>query len=97
MVPTVHKPVHVMRDKTKQQNVTKLQQLFLQQKFISLAASWMNKLILFMIIMKKLDVLYKKYESNFPVIKHSENRKKFSLLKRPLAIPFVQGRMSYDV
>ena len=32
---TVHKPVHV---KTKQQNVTKLQQLYLQQKFISLAA-----------------------------------------------------------
>ena len=97
MVPTVHKPVHVMRDKTKQQNVTKLQQLFLQQKFISLVASWMNKLILFMIIMIKLDVLYKKCESNFPVVKHGKNRKKFSLLKGPLVIPFVQGRMSYDV
>ena len=50
-----------------------------------------------MIIMKKLDVLYKKYESNFPVVKHGKNRKKFSLLKGPLVIPFVQGRMSYDV
>ena len=50
-----------------------------------------------MITMKKLDVLYKKYESNFPVVKHGENRKKFSLLKGPLVIPFVQGRMSYDV
>ena len=77
--------------------MTKLQQLFLQQKFISLAASWINKLILFMITMKKLDVLYKKYESNFPVVKHGKNRKKFSLLKGPLVIPFVQGRMSYDV
>ena len=74
-----------------------LQPLFLQQKFISLAASWINKLILFMIIMKKLDGLYKKYESNFPVVKHGENRKKFSLLKGPLVIPFVQGRMSYDI
>ena len=31
----LHKPVHV---KAKQQNVTKLQQLFLQQKFLSLVA-----------------------------------------------------------
>ena len=54
MAATVHKPVHV---KTKQQNVTKLKQLFIQQKFTSLV-SLMNKLILSITIMKKLD-LYK--------------------------------------
>ena len=52
MVPTVDKPVNV---KTKQANVTKLYQLFLQQKFISLV-SLMNKLILSIITMKKLDL-----------------------------------------
>ena len=35
MAHTVHKALHV---KAKQQNVPKLQQLFLQQKFISLVA-----------------------------------------------------------
>ena len=57
MAPTVHKPVHA---KTKEQNVTKLYQLFLQQKFISVV-SLMNKLILSMIIMKKLDLFIQKY------------------------------------
>ena len=52
MAPTVHNPVHVKR---KQQNVIKLQQLFLQQKFISLVRL-MNKLILFIILIKKLDL-----------------------------------------
>ena len=56
MAPIVHKPVHV---KTKQQNVIKLQQLFLQQKFISLV-SLINKQILSMIIMKKLDLFIQK-------------------------------------
>ena len=57
MAPTVHKSVPV---KTKQQNVTKLQQLSLQQKFVSLV-SLMKKLILsIIIIMKKLDLFIQK-------------------------------------
>ena len=56
MAPTIHKSVPV---KTKQQNVTKLQQLSLQQKFISLV-SLMKKLILSIIIMKKLDLFIQK-------------------------------------
>ena len=67
MVPTVHKPVHVQ---TKQQNVTKLQQLFLQQKFISFVRL-MNKLILSITNNEKSRPTYKKntHESNFPVVK----------------------------
>ena len=56
MAPTVHKPVHM---KTKHQNVTKLQQLILSAE-IHITCSWMNKLIFFMIIMKKLDLFIQK-------------------------------------
>ena len=64
MAPTAHKPVYV---KTKQLNVTKLQQLFLQQKFIWLV-SLMNKLILFKIIVTKLELFVQKYSRiKFPI------------------------------
>ena len=57
MAPIVHKPVHA---ETKQQSVTKSQQLFPQQKHISLV-SLMNKVISSLIIMKKLDPFIQKY------------------------------------
>ena len=60
MAPTIHKPVHV---KTKQQNVTNLQQLYLQQKFI-LLVRLMNKLILSITKMKKTGPIYTEIPMN---------------------------------
>ena len=57
---TVHKPAHV---KTKQQNVTKLQQLFIEKKFISLV-SLIIKLTLSVLIMKKTRTIYTKILMN---------------------------------
>ena len=52
MAPTVLKQVHM---KIKLQNLTRFQQLFLQQTFISLV-SLMKKVILSIIRMKKLNL-----------------------------------------
>ena len=63
MATTILKPVHVKR---KQQNAAKLQQPFIQQKSLSLV-SLMNKLILSIITMKKLDLFIQKYSQiKFP-------------------------------
>ena len=53
MVSTVHKPVHV---KTKQQKVTAT----ISSAEIHITCSLMNKLMIFMIVMKKLDLFTQK-------------------------------------
>ena len=64
MVSTVHKPVHV---KTKQQKVTAT----ISSAEIHITCSLMNKLMIFMIVMKKLDLFTQKntHELNLPVVK----------------------------
>ena len=70
MVSTVHKPVHV---KTKQQKVTAT----ISSAEIHITCSLMNKLMIFMIVMKKLDLFTQKntHELNLPVVK--ENKVQF--------------------
>ena len=70
MVSTVHKPVHV---KTKQQKVTAT----ISSAEIHVTCSLMNKLMIFMIVMKKLDLFTQKntHELNLPVVK--ENKVQF--------------------
>ena len=70
MVSTVHKPVHV---KTKQQKVTAT----ISSAEIRITCSLMNKLMIFMIVMKKLDLFTQKntHELNLPVVK--ENKVQF--------------------
>ena len=53
MVSTVHKPVHV---KTKKQKVTAT----ISSAEIHITCSLMNKLMIFMIVMKKLDLFTQK-------------------------------------
>ena len=70
MVSTVHKPVHV---KTKQQKVLAT----ISSAEIHITCSLMNKLMIFMIVMKKLDLFTQKntHELNLPVVK--ENKVQF--------------------
>ena len=57
MAPTVYKPVHV---KTKPQKCDKVAATISTAE-IQITCSLMNKLILFMITMKKLDLFIQKY------------------------------------
>ena len=66
MAPTVHKPVHV---KTKRDKVTAT----ISSAEIHINCSLMNKLILFMIVMRKLDLFIQNtHESNFPLVKQNK-------------------------